>query len=164
MGLFHQPYTIIDLWSEEEHRLRSMEITSYFLKTTCYQNSKSVHLYDSIWPEVNTLFILDHIKSSERTSFFPTKDPYQNQKTDVIIVPGRKFDLHMNRKGKGKGYYDRFLKETNAIKVGICFELQLDRQKHLNSKPHDISMDMIITEKGIISPLTSWFTPWPKMG
>jgi 5-formyltetrahydrofolate cyclo-ligase len=56
----------------------------------------------------------------------------------------------MNRKGRGKGYYDRFLAGTSAIKVGICFELQLDREFPLNSKSHDIPMNMIITEKGII--------------
>lgn len=133
--------------TKEEQRLRSMEITRYFLGSVAYTGSHSVHLYESMQDEVNTLYILDHIKLTQRELYFPTKDPYQNHATDVIVVPGRKFDKYMNRQGRGRGYYDRFLANTNAIKVGICYESQLTRD--LNTKPHDIPMDMIITEMGI---------------
>jgi methylenetetrahydrofolate dehydrogenase (NADP+) / methenyltetrahydrofolate cyclohydrolase len=67
----------------------------------------------------------------------------------LIFVPGVAFDNNGNRIGHGKGYYDRFLKNTNATKVGICFESQL-----VNSIPtenHDIQMDYVITEKQILS-------------
>lgn len=134
--------------TREEQRLRSMEITKYFLGCVAYTGSHSVHLYESMKDEVNTLYILDHIKLSHRDLFFPTKDPYENEETDVIVVPGRKFDRQLNRQGRGRGYYDRFLAKSSAIKVGICFESQL--MNNLDPKKHDIPMDMIITEKGII--------------
>ena len=140
-------YTKFSL-SEEEIRWRSKEITSFFLNSDVYKGCKSVHLYQGYPDEVTTLYILDHIKKSHRDYFFPTKDPYQNQRADVIVVPGRKFDSYMNRKGRGQGYYDRFLANADLItKVGVCFELQMVNQ--LRSKPHDIPMDMVITEKGI---------------
>lgn len=61
---------------------------------------------------------------------------------DLIIVPGVGFSPRGERLGHGKGFYDRLLAETPAIKVGICFELQLfDR---LATQPHDISMDKLL--------------------
>ena len=68
---------------------------------------------------------------------------------NLIFVPGVAFDNNGNRIGHGKGYYDRYLSNTTAIKVGICFESQL-----VNSIPtedHDIQMDYVITEKQILS-------------
>lgn len=125
----------------------SKEITSFFICSSIYKGCESVHLYESLDDEVDTQYILDHIKKSHRKFYLPTKDPYQNQRADVIIVPGRKFDSYMNRKGRGQGYYDRFLSKTDAYKVGLCYESQMVNQ--LRSKPHDIPMDMVITEKGI---------------
>lgn len=43
---------------------------------------------------------------------------------DLIIVPGMAFDKGMNRLGRGKAYYDRFLPNTQAIKIGVCFAEQ----------------------------------------
>ena len=67
---------------------------------------------------------------------------------DVIIVPGIAFDKKGNRVGFGKGCYDMFLPETNAVKVGFCYHFQLCDL--IPSDKHDINMDYIITEKGII--------------
>lgn len=61
---------------------------------------------------------------------------------DLIIVPGVGFSPRGERLGHGKGFYDRLLAETPAIKVGICFELQLfDR---ISTQPHDIPMDKLL--------------------
>lgn len=63
---------------------------------------------------------------------------------DIAIVPGVAFDGKGSRLGRGKGYYDRLLKNSKVIKVGICFNEQL-----LNSLPteaHDGRMDIIAAE------------------
>ncbi|GAB6975716.1 5-formyltetrahydrofolate cyclo-ligase [Prevotella falsenii] len=44
---------------------------------------------------------------------------------EFIAVPGMSFDADRNRLGRGKGYYDRFLKQAErAYKLGICFDFQ----------------------------------------
>lgn len=61
---------------------------------------------------------------------------------DVILVPGVAFDPAGGRLGRGKGYYDRILKETDAFKIGICFDFQLIQ--HVPMEVHDVFMNRVI--------------------
>jgi 5-formyltetrahydrofolate cyclo-ligase len=75
--------------------------------------------------------------------------PVDPSTLEVIIVPGLAFDIHGNRIGHGKGYYDRFLMKVPpfAKKVGLAFNFQV-----MPSVPichFDVPMDLIITESGI---------------
>lgn len=63
---------------------------------------------------------------------------------DLVIVPGVAFDLNNNRLGRGKGYYDCFLKNVNAKKIGICFSFQM--LENIPAEEHDVKMDAIITD------------------
>ena len=76
----------------------------------------------------------------------PTID---NSLLDVVIVPGSVFDKNGYRTGYGGGYYDRFLENTDAIRVGVCFDFQL--VDDVFPEEHDKRMDFIITEKSILS-------------
>jgi 5-formyltetrahydrofolate cyclo-ligase len=68
---------------------------------------------------------------------------------DLIVVPGIAFDCAGHRIGHGMGYYDRLLSaSTNAMKIGVAFELQLVEK--IPAEHHDVSVDMIITEKRMI--------------
>ncbi|PLW94352.1 MAG: 5-formyltetrahydrofolate cyclo-ligase [Marinilabiliales bacterium] len=62
---------------------------------------------------------------------------------DIILVPGLAFDKHMNRLGRGKAYYDRFLPNTQAIKIGVCFAEQYF--DFIPAGKSDIRMDNVIT-------------------
>jgi len=67
----------------------------------------------------------------------------QANKIDLIIVPGVAFDKSMNRLGRGKAYYDKLLKNSQALKIGVCFDFQM-----LESVPvdeYDVKMDLILT-------------------
>lgn len=68
---------------------------------------------------------------------------------DVVVVPGSVFDKNGYRTGYGGGYYDRFLENTDAIRVGMCFDFQLVDDAF--PEKHDKRMDFIITEKSILS-------------
>jgi 5-formyltetrahydrofolate cyclo-ligase len=68
---------------------------------------------------------------------------------DLVIVPGIAFDCAGHRIGHGMGYYDRLLSENaRTLKIGLAFELQLVEE--IPAEHHDVSLDMIITEKRII--------------
>lgn len=66
---------------------------------------------------------------------------------DLVIVPLLGVDLDGNRLGYGKGFYDRFLKNTKALKIGLCFHDFIF--KKVPTEQHDVKLDGIITEKGI---------------
>lgn len=68
---------------------------------------------------------------------------------NIIFVPGLAFDLKGYRLGRGKGHYDKYLANHNAIKIGICRNENLTT--NLPKEPHDIKMDYIITENIILT-------------
>ncbi|MBI4682113.1 MAG: 5-formyltetrahydrofolate cyclo-ligase [Nitrospirae bacterium] len=86
---------------------------------------------------------------------------------DLIIIPGAGFDLKGNRLGYGGGYYDKLLSGTKDQEPGtskkepapnpqpptpfliaLAFEEQVSEE--IPSEPHDIKVDMIITDKRLI--------------
>jgi 5-formyltetrahydrofolate cyclo-ligase len=74
--------------------------------------------------------------------------PY-TESIDLILVPGRAFDLKGNRLGRGQGYYDRFLVSyATALKVGVAFDFQVLKQIEVSE--HDVSMNYVVTEKRIL--------------
>ena len=62
---------------------------------------------------------------------------------DAVVVPALAFDKANNRLGRGKGYYDRFLKDlSSAVTVGIAFDFQIaDR---LPLEDHDVGVHHVI--------------------
>ena len=67
---------------------------------------------------------------------------------NCIITPGRAFDRKGNRVGRGAGYYDNLLKETNALTIAPCMSFQLFDK--VPAQAHDISVDIITTEDEVI--------------
>ncbi|MDO4377535.1 MAG: 5-formyltetrahydrofolate cyclo-ligase [Erysipelotrichia bacterium] len=71
----------------------------------------------------------------------------QTQTMDLIIVPLIGFDENNNRLGRGKGYYDRFLKGYVGLKIGVGYECQ--KLNNIIVEKSDVKMDIIITEREI---------------
>ena len=63
---------------------------------------------------------------------------------DFAVIPGVAFDRNGGRLGRGKGYYDRLLKGSKAVKAGICFNEQIADRVPMDV--HDGRMDMIAAE------------------
>lgn len=76
--------------------------------------------------------------------------PFAMHEIDFVIVPGVAFDICGNRMGYGAGMYDRFLGllQPECAKAGIAFEFQIF--DNVPVEPHDILLDVIITEQRII--------------
>jgi 5-formyltetrahydrofolate cyclo-ligase len=60
----------------------------------------------------------------------PTGNTFTNLETiDVAVIPGMSFDSNGNRLGRGKGYYDRFLKKIpNMFTNRYMFRFPKSRQ------------------------------------
>lgn len=80
----------------------------------------------------------------------PLKDiPVNPEDIEIVLVPGVAFDRAGGRIGYGKGCYDRFLKDSKALKIGVCYTFQI-RENILDLKKHDIPMDYLMTEEKLI--------------
>ena len=73
---------------------------------------------------------------------------YSRIEPDVVIVPGVVYDMQLFRIGFGAGYYDRFLANSSAVKIGVCFESQL--VDNIDAEPHDVHMDFVVTERRVL--------------
>lgn len=70
----------------------------------------------------------------------------------LLLMPGSVFDVHKNRMGYGKGFYDRFLaeceKENRKITTAaLAFSLQL--VETVPVEEHDYQPEFLFTEKEI---------------
>jgi 5-formyltetrahydrofolate cyclo-ligase len=63
---------------------------------------------------------------------------------DIVIVPGLAFDMQGNRLGRGKGYYDRFLKGfwQKTYSIGLAFDFQI--LPCLPTTENDLSVDKVL--------------------
>lgn len=83
---------------------------------------------------------------------FGILEPTSDEKIEIgeielVIVPGVAFDAGCNRMGRGKGYYDRLLSESVAVKIGVAFSFQIVDKVPVD--PHDVPLDMVVTEVDI---------------
>lgn len=80
----------------------------------------------------------------------PIGEPFKDlHKIEIILVPGIAFDRKGFRMGRGKGYYDKFLPKTSAVRIGICFSFQLFDTIPINE--FDAQMDYILTENELLT-------------
>ncbi len=101
-------------------------------------------LMEAIKP-VDNRFIFNRLNIKEPDPAYGIK--VDKKDIDVILVPLLGFDERRNRLGHGKGYYDRFLKDCKALKIGVAFSIQeLDE---VITDENDVKLDMIITEKEV---------------
>jgi 5-formyltetrahydrofolate cyclo-ligase len=66
---------------------------------------------------------------------------------DALLIPLIGFDAAGFRLGYGGGYYDRTLAVLGAaLKIGVGHEL--GRLATIHPQPHDVPMDIVVTERG----------------
>ena len=69
----------------------------------------------------------------------------------ALLCPLLAFDNQGHRLGMGKGYFDRWLAKygENIDVVGLAFSCQ--RLSKVPTEPHDVPLNTIITEHGVLS-------------
>ena len=67
----------------------------------------------------------------------------------VLLVPLVGFDAAGYRLGHGGGYYDRTLANLPQKPLGIGIGYDLGRLESIHPQPHDMPMDVIVTESGV---------------
>ena len=162
--------------------LSSRIIQAAFVASEEFRRSKVLGLYAPVHNEVATWAVLAAALASAKTVIYPAvagdelefrrilescmlrrgafgiPEPdtscnvHDPRDADLIVIPGIAFDLTGKRIGYGKGYYDKALHhlEGQGKLVGFCYDFQL--VDAVADEPHDVMMDMVITDKRVIRP------------
>ncbi|KAL1462835.1 hypothetical protein WDU94_014642 [Cyamophila willieti] len=98
-------------------------------------------LEDLISLNKNSENILQHSKPED------SEDALKTGGLDLVVVPGRAFTLDGKRCGRGKGFYDKYLRELKNISphcktVGLAFGCQIVND--LPMAEHDEPLDYVI--------------------
>ncbi|HID11086.1 MAG TPA: 5-formyltetrahydrofolate cyclo-ligase [Candidatus Latescibacteria bacterium] len=160
-----------------EVRRLSAAVLSHLYASELYRNSHVVHTYVSVDNEVDTWplivralkegkqvvvpvvsgkgrlrhSVIDYISELVRGKW-GLWEPRCFRDTDLaavdlVLVPGVVFDRRGYRVGFGGGYYDRFLSQVSAPKVGLAFGFQV--VSRIPEDPHDERVGYLATEDGI---------------
>lgn len=128
------------------HSLPDELSTHSFIDKWCTR--KSFYL-----PRVNgvNLEILPYNRTTLKLGAFHIEEPQGDEtasidEIEMVVVPAVAYDCNGNRVGRGKGYYDRLLTHSRALKVGIAYDFQLFDE--IATEPHDVPVDIVITESG----------------
>jgi len=166
ISILKKNYTADELYDKSQEVLSIVEISGVF------QNAKNIFIYNNLKDEVHTLEFIR--KWDQEKNFYlpvvegddlyfrhcnstigfqqstlgimePVGDNFTDyNKVDLIIIPGIAFDRRMNRMGRGRGFYDRFLSNLKVPKMGICFDFQLF--DGIPNDDKDVKMDFIVSE------------------
>lgn len=109
----------------------------------CYPTDKTMTYY-----QITSFEQLEVVYAGIEEPIIERTSPVKVELLDLCIVPGVVFDKSGYRIGFGGGYYDRMLPTTQAPTLSICSELQI--VPSLPKESHDLPVDYLVTEKGII--------------
>jgi 5-formyltetrahydrofolate cyclo-ligase len=142
---------------EEDRDRKSLSIKEKLFKNPVFKKAKRVMFYVSFDGEVNTEYMIKETLKSGKIVAVPVckrncvinpclygksaslkKGPYgiyepaierciNLKDLDLVVVPGIAFDKRGNRLGRGKGYYDRFLRKLpkSTVSIGLAFDFQI---------------------------------------
>jgi len=165
-----------------EARTASIMIQQAFIATEEFGSAGRIGLYAPVHNEVETAEVFAEALATSRVAIYPAVrgeslefrrvlslsmlrkgafgipeppeacEVFAPGTADLLVVPGIAFDMSGRRIGYGKGYYDRTLHslEGTGKLVGFCYDFQL--VETIAGEPHDVTMDLLITETRVVRP------------
>jgi 5-formyltetrahydrofolate cyclo-ligase len=160
---------------EEDQERKSKVIKGKLFRTRVFKHAKTVMFYVSFDGEVKTKGMIEEAQNLGKVIAVPVcqknkmikpcllneeaklvRGPYgiwepaskrglALKDIDLIIVPGLAFDRWGSRLGRGKGYYDRFLKRLvpKTKSIGLAFDFQI--LPNIPTTERDVNVQRIIT-------------------
>ena len=132
------------------------EVDTASLALKCWQQNKSVVVPKVSWDQRRMLPVeISSLKDAMTTTGGAgVREPVSGKPIpldliDLVVVPGLGFTPKGYRIGRGMGFYDRFLAQTEfvGLSCGLAFEEQVIAD--LPVLDHDMPLSMLVTDRGI---------------
>ena len=131
------------------------EINTGFAVERAFEQGKVVVVPKVLWADREMAAVrMVSIDCEMRAGRYGLREPVSGgnvpiDQIDLVVVPGLGFDAHGNRLGRGGGFYDRFLSNSDcrAVLCGLGFERQVIDE--LPTKKFDVKMDMLATDQQV---------------
>ena len=131
------------------------EVDTAPLALRAWQDGKTVVVPKVSWDQRRMLPVeLTSLNSGLTTTGAGVREPIAGAPIplnliDMVVVPGLGFTATGHRIGRGMGFYDRFLAQSDfvGLSCGLCFEEQIVEQ--LPVLDHDMPLSMLATDQGI---------------
>lgn len=163
------------LLSDDERRSAAERVFGMLEKTAAFMLADNILMYHSLPDELSTrefidrwhtrkrfflprvngvnLDILPYDRSRLHLGAFNIEEPDGDETADIdaielIVVPGVAYDRQGNRIGRGKGYYDRLLRDTRAVTIGVAYSCQMCDD--IEPDDFDVPVHYVITEHEVI--------------
>jgi len=101
----------------------------------------------TIIKKLNNFLNIPQDKKTDIKKYLILCNKIKTKKKIIILVPGRCFDKYGNRKGRGYGWYDRFLSKLPKKFIKIGLSLPINMNEVIKTKKHDQRMDQILLLK-----------------
>lgn len=99
--------------------------------------------------DLSTQLVAGHYNIREPLPELPKiHPPYGKDLVNAWLIPGVAFTRDGRRLGRGAGFYDRLLAGADGVKIGVANDCQIVETMPVS--PHDIRMDMLVTESQVI--------------
>lgn len=131
------------------------EVDTAPLALKCWQSGKTVVVPKVSWDQRRMLPVeIATLQAGMTTTGAGVREPIAGKPIpvdliDLVVVPGIAFTAGGHRIGRGMGFYDRFLAQSDfmGVSCGLAFEEQVVDQFPVLD--HDIPLCMLATDRGI---------------
>jgi 5-formyltetrahydrofolate cyclo-ligase len=146
---FHQAWVIMLYLSTAE------EVDTAPLALRAWQSGKTVVVPKVSWDQRRMLPVeISSLQAGLTVTGPGVREPVAGKPVpvefiDLVILPGLGFTEKGHRIGRGMGFYDRFLAQSDflGLSCGLCFQEQIVPE--LPVLDHDMPLSMLVSDQGI---------------
>lgn len=136
-------YDHIGIYVSMAHEVDTRKIIEW-----CFAHHKNIYVPKIL--KEGMIFVRIHNISECALNRMGILEPIANEASEgieLMIIPVLAFNERRHRLGYGKAYYDRYLSACDCVKVGICYDFNIEPD--LIETNTDVELDKILTDKSV---------------
>ena len=128
------------------------EVMTGFIIEAAWRDSKEVAVPKVVGQDMVFYKLTDFAQLEK--GYFGIPEPARGEivqwEDAMMVMPGVAFDKENHRIGYGGGFYDKYLNRYGAddfLKIGICYDFQMQKYDTIKMEENDVKVDMTVTDR-----------------